>query len=182
MHKPSNFSFSYVDKMASSSSSLLPSTEDSEPCLSSWKSSIILYDGICIFCNSCVHFVKRFDVERKFGLLPLQSTQGQELMRSLGRNCDDLSSVVYIRALGRKSDNVLFQDKANVYVFEKSDAAIRVVEELFKVPPVIVSVICTVFPKRLRDCVYDLVARNRYSIMGKRSDCGCHAPSDVPSK
>ncbi len=167
--------------MASSSSSL-PSTTESEPCLSSLKSNIILYDGICNLCNSCVQFVRRFDGERKFGLLPLQSTQGQELMRSLGRNCDDLSSVVYIRVLERKSDEILFQDKASVQVFEKSDAAIRVVGELFKVPPVIVSALCTVFPKRLRDCAYDLVARNRYSIMGKRSDCGCHLPSDASSK
>ena len=168
--------------MASSSSSPLCSAKEGESTSILMKDHIILYDGICNFCNSCAQFVKRIDKDSKFSLFPLQSTQGQEFMQSVGRNCEDLSSVVYIHVPGRRSDGTELLNRSAVQVYEKSDAAIRVLGELFKVPPVLVSAICTIVPKRLRDCMYDLVARNRYSIMGKRTDCGCHPPGDASNK
>jgi len=138
------------------------------------RKNIILYDGVCNFCNSCVNTVVRFDAQRKFSFVPLQSDQGRELMVSLGRSNDDLSSVVYVRTRENSQPSA-----NNSEVFIKSDAAIHVIEELFHIPPVIISFLCAILPKGLRDGVYDLVARNRYSIMGKRPDCGCDAPNSL---
>ena len=138
------------------------------------RKNIILYDGVCNFCNSCVNTVARFDTHRKFSFVPLQSDQGRDLMVSLGRNNNDLSSVVYVRTMNNVQPSA---DKSEVFL--KSDAAIHVIEELFHIPSVIISVVCVVLPKGLRDGVYDLVARNRYSIMGKRADCGCSAPNSL---
>lgn len=146
------------------------------------KSNIILYDGVCNFCNSCMQYVRRYDKDGKFSLLPLQSKTGQELMKSIGKNGNDLSSVVYIRVYSIKPCEQLNENNLHdVEVFEKSDAAIHVIGVLFSVPQTIISIICTVLPKRLRDCVYDLVARNRYSIMGKRTDCGCDSKDSTQS-
>jgi predicted DCC family thiol-disulfide oxidoreductase YuxK len=129
--------------------------------------NVILYDGVCNFCNGCVNFVRRFDTGKKFTFAPLQSVEGKSIMESIDRGAEDLSSVVYIRR--RVNEGAVSEQE----VFDKSDAAIHVLEELFGLPKTLVSLVCTMVPKRLRDGVYNLVAYNRYRIMGKREDCGC---------
>ena len=139
------------------------------------RKNIILYDGVCNFCNSCVKTVARFDTKRKFSFVPLQSDQGRDFMCSLGRSNDDLSSVVYVRTM--RTAEPADGSAESIEVFIKSDAAVHVIEELFRIPPVLISFLCAILPRLLRDGVYDLVAKNRYSIMGKRTDCGCNAPN-----
>jgi predicted DCC family thiol-disulfide oxidoreductase YuxK len=107
------------------------------------------------------------DTGKKFTFAPLQSVEGKLIMEGIDRSVEDLSSVVYIRR--RVAEGAVSEQQ----VFDKSDAAIHVLEELFSLPKSLVTLVCTLIPKRLRDSVYDLVAYNRYRIMGKREDCGC---------
>jgi predicted DCC family thiol-disulfide oxidoreductase YuxK len=107
------------------------------------------------------------DTGKKFTFAPLQSVEGKSIMESIDRGVEDLSSVVYIRR--RVNDGAVSEQE----VFDKSDAAIHVLEELFNLPKPLVALVCALVPKRLRDSAYDLVAYNRYRIMGKREDCGC---------
>jgi predicted DCC family thiol-disulfide oxidoreductase YuxK len=134
--------------------------------------NIVLYDGMCNFCTSCANLVRKYDKDKKFTLAPLQSPEGKAIMRSINRSSDDLSSVVYVRRKVTSEDR-----EGNEVVFDKSDAAIHVCEELLGVPSVLVNAICNIIPKSFRDSVYDLVAKNRYRIMGKKEDCGCSTPA-----
>lgn len=122
---------------------------------------VILYDGVCNFCNKWVDTVLNIDKEKLFTFSALQSENGRSLLRAIGKSSDDLSSVIYIRSL----------DPVPEY-FTKSDAALKVAEDL-GIPSLLTVTASTIIPKTLRDNVYDMVASNRYRILGKREDCRC---------
>lgn len=138
------------------------------------RGNVILYDGLCNFCTGCVSLVRKYDTHNKFTTTPLQSAEGKELMKSIGRDSNDLASVVYVRTKLNDLEQVENQE-----VFLKSDAALRVVEELLGLPPVVVSIVSTVIPRVVRDGMYDFIASRRYRIMGKKEDCGCGSPPVV---
>lgn len=133
--------------------------------------NVILYDGLCNFCTGCVGLVSKYDTRKKFTVAPIQSIEGKELMQSIGRSTNDLASVVYVRTKRNEQNQIEKQD-----VFTKSDAALRIMEELLNLPPVFISVVGIVIPRVVRDGLYDFIAARRYRIMGKKEDCGCGSP------
>jgi predicted DCC family thiol-disulfide oxidoreductase YuxK len=60
-------------------------------------SNVILYDGVCNFCNTWVDIMLRLDNDKKFKFCALQSSKGRELLTKIGRNADDISTVVLIK-------------------------------------------------------------------------------------
>lgn len=127
-------------------------------------SKIILYDGVCNFCNKWVDLLLKLDKKKQFTFSALQSTRGKELLDKMGKDRSDISSVIYIQSLA--------EDK---YYF-KSDAALKVMEELglgYRFTSILVSFLA---PRFVRDVAYDAVATNRYKILGKRDDCRCSDP------
>ena len=114
---------------------------------------VILYDGVCIFCSRWVRFVIARDLECRFRFTPIQSDYGTRLAQALGIDPADPDTNAVIH--GGK-------------VFFKSDAALTVLSHLPRWGWVRV---LRFVPKRLRDAVYDLVARNRYRIFGKYEEC-----------
>lgn len=108
---------------------------------------IILYDGICLLCDAFVRFVIRNDKQDKFRFKTLQSSD-------LIENSERFDSVQLI-------------DKGKVY--SKSSAAIRILSQLnFWWRPII---LLLGFPKGFRDYIYSIVAKNRYKIFGRASEC-----------
>lgn len=128
--------------------------------------NVILFDGVCNFCNFWVDTVKRLDTDQKFHYTALQSKSGKRLLGQLGKQSDDLSTVVFIRKLYDTSND----KKSEVFI--KSDAALQVAAEL-GIPPQLINTVGLVFPKSFRDTIYDYVAKNRYNILGKRESCNC---------
>lgn len=125
--------------------------------------NVILFDGVCNFCNGWVDTVIRLDPAKKFKFAALQSVVGQEILQSLGKDSNDISSVVYIRSLDADS-------ATPPMAFFKSDAALQVAKDL-GVPSFLVSSLEIGFRRGLRDSFYDLVAENRYNLLGKRNSC-----------
>jgi predicted DCC family thiol-disulfide oxidoreductase YuxK len=126
--------------------------------------NIILYDGVCNFCNAWVDILLRLDSEKKFRFCALQSPKGKELLQAIGRNADDISSVVLIKSL----------DSKEAYV--KSDAVLKVAEQL-GVGLYMTSILGSMIPSFVRDGLYDTVANNRYKLLGKRDKCRCSDPT-----
>ena len=115
---------------------------------------VILYDGVCNFCNTWVDLMLRIDVKNKFYFSPLQGTTGKELLTSVGKDKDDISSVLLITAENE--------------CYEKSDCVLKVVSEL-GLPAKLASETATaLLPLEFRNSIYDMVAENRYNLMGKR--------------
>jgi predicted DCC family thiol-disulfide oxidoreductase YuxK len=60
-------------------------------------------------------------------------------------------------------------------VLQRSDAVIRIARAMRQPWPLLGRVLC-LLPRRLRDTLYDLVARNRYRWFGVRPACFVPSP------
>lgn len=122
--------------------------------MSNNEAHILLFDGVCNLCNSIVQFTIKRDSKEKFKFASLQSESGQALLKKFGLPTDDFDSFVFISG-----------DKC----FLKSTAGLHVLKELGGLWRLFYVFI--IFPRSLRDPVYDIIARARYKIFGKRDTC-----------
>jgi predicted DCC family thiol-disulfide oxidoreductase YuxK len=120
-------------------------------------SPVLLFDGVCNLCNSVVQFVLRHDKTGQIKFASQQSEFGTHLLQS--RRIQGMQSVVLI-----EGDTV----------YTHSDAALRLLHHL-PAPWRWLSSLKSV-PKALREPVYNLIARYRYTIFGKREACWLPRP------
>jgi predicted DCC family thiol-disulfide oxidoreductase YuxK len=119
--------------------------------------AIVLFDGVCNLCNGVVQFVITRDPQARFKFASQQSEAGLELLRL--HHLPEMTSVVLIR-----------DGKALL----KSDAVLEIARLL--PAPWAWAVVFKFVPRSVRDFVYDLVARSRYSIFGRRDACWLPTP------
>lgn len=118
------------------------------------KQTIIIFDGVCNFCNSSVIFIIKRDPNSHFLFTPLQSNSAKELIIKYKVNNYSIGSIILIK-----------DDK----YFLKSDAIFEIIKELtgywylFKV--------CKIIPLFIRDFFYNLISKNRYRFFGKKDSC-----------
>lgn len=115
---------------------------------------LILFDGVCNFCNASVDFVIQRDPEQKFMFGTLQSEPGQQILQMNHLDTQDFETFLYLE---------------NGKVFTKSTAALRVAKELTGGWPLLY--ICMSIPQIFRDRIYRFIRRRRYQWMGKRDSC-----------
>ncbi|MEQ9186393.1 MAG: DCC1-like thiol-disulfide oxidoreductase family protein [Cryomorphaceae bacterium] len=120
---------------------------------------VLLFDGVCNLCNSVIQFVIRNDKEEKLRFASLQSPFGINALNTHGLSADDLSTFIYIR-----KDKVHLRSTGFLYLCRDLGGAFRLFE------------VAWIIPRFVRDYVYDLVARSRYSMFGKRAEC--YVPSE----
>jgi predicted DCC family thiol-disulfide oxidoreductase YuxK len=118
------------------------------------NSGVILFDGVCNYCNWWVSRVLRYDKKKYFYFAPLQSEIGKRIFHSLKSERDILHSLVFI-------------DKGKI--FYRSDAAVMIARKLRFPHNLLYAGI--VIPRPVRNWVYDWIARNRYKWFGKRESC-----------
>jgi predicted DCC family thiol-disulfide oxidoreductase YuxK len=118
---------------------------------------IVLFDGVCNLCHGVVQFVIRHDPNARFRFASQQSEAGRALLES--HQLPEMTSVVLI---------------LNGRALLKSDAVLELARLL--PAPWTWAVAFKFVPMRLRDFVYDLVARSRYSIFGKKDACWLPTP------
>ena len=80
-------------------SSVRCSATDS-PSLSSNYDNVILYDGVCNFCNAWVDILLQIDTKKRFRFAALQSDTGKKCLEGVGKERDDISSVMLIKSRG----------------------------------------------------------------------------------
>jgi predicted DCC family thiol-disulfide oxidoreductase YuxK len=115
---------------------------------------VILFDGVCNFCNASINFIIQHDKKKVFRFAPLQSQAGQKLLQHYHLPTENFGSFLLI-------------EKGIVY--QKSTAALKVYSKLswfWKWTQ-----LGWLAPKFFRDAVYDLIARNRYKWFGKKETC-----------
>lgn len=122
--------------------------------------AIIFFDGVCSLCNAWIRFVIRWDKQKRFRFAPLQSAAAHKV---LGH---DFSH--------EKMDSIVLVDGAQKYM--KSDAILRIAKELGM--PLKIMYILRWLPLKLRNGIYDQVARSRYSLFGKRTNCQIPKPDE----
>ncbi|RRO17119.1 thiol-disulfide oxidoreductase DCC family protein [Flavobacteriaceae bacterium 14752] len=123
---------------------------------------IILFDGICNFCNDSVRFIMKRDKKDLYRYASLQSELGQKLTQERNINTDEVDSII------------LIQPSEAYYI--KSDAALEIAKNMSGLYPVLS--IFLVLPRGFRDFFYDLIAKNRYKWFGKKEICPMPLPEE----
>ena len=118
--------------------------------------SVILFDGVCNLCNASVNFVLKNDTKKHFVFASLQSDVAKQLLlhHKLKKNDNILDSIVLIN---------------NDTVHKKSTAALLIAKKL-RFPYSFLSVFL-IIPPFIRDFIYDIIAKYRYSWFGKKPTC-----------
>jgi len=114
---------------------------------------IVLFDGVCNFCNGAVNFIIRYDKAARFRFAPLQSEIGRKIreQHAIG---EDVDSIILIEG-----------DRA----FLRSDAAIRIASGLGGVFSLARAFL--ILPQGVRDWAYSRFAAYRYHLFGKKDVC-----------
>ena len=124
----------------------------------------ILFDGVCNMCNGLVQFIIKRDPKACFSFAALQSDSGRALLTLYGIPVTQTDTFVYI--CEKKS-------------YIKSTAALKVLKDLGGAWKFIYILI--IIPAPIRDFVYNLLARSRYKLFGKRDSCMMPTP-DIKSR
>lgn len=114
---------------------------------------IIFFDGICGLCNRFVDFVISRDHKKRFLFAPLQG-----------------KTAASFNIRSQTPDSMIF--KSNGWYYKKSTAALKILILLgggWKLLHIFF-----IFPRFLRDFIYDLIAKNRYKMFGT---VACRIPS-----
>ncbi|MBT3189012.1 MAG: thiol-disulfide oxidoreductase DCC family protein [Anaerolineae bacterium] len=120
---------------------------------------IVIFDGICNFCNGSVNFIIKRDPKGVFSFAPMQSEIAQELMQKHKIEKEELDTFLLFK---------------NGSVYDRSDAALEITRNLTGFWHLFQ--IFKILPKAIRDGLYNLFARNRYALFGKRDSCMIPTP------
>jgi predicted DCC family thiol-disulfide oxidoreductase YuxK len=115
---------------------------------------IILFDGICNMCCGIVQFIIKKDPGSKFKFAPLQSAAGQDLLKIARMPLHNFNTFVYFR---------------HGKMYTESTAALILLKEIGGKYSLFYGLM--IFPKLIRDTVYRLISKSRYTIWGKADQC-----------
>ncbi len=119
---------------------------------------IILFDGVCNLCNGFLQFVIKHDTKQQFSFASLQSDFAAKELPKRNLDPNTLKTVILIN---------------NEEVFTKSDAALQILRQLKGFGW---TAFLQIFPKFLRNGIYDIIAANRYKWFGKKDNCMVPSP------
>lgn len=123
------------------------------------ENPIVLFDGVCNFCNAVVNFLIQQDKKKVLRFAAMQSETGKKLLLQYHFPPDYLKSFVLIE---------------NGKAYTKSTAALRLYNHLpwyWKWIQAFWAV-----PKPLRDGVYGAISDKRYKWFGKKDQCMVPTP------
>ncbi|MBT2663575.1 thiol-disulfide oxidoreductase DCC family protein [Bacillus sp. ISL-45] len=120
---------------------------------------VILFDGVCNFCDASVQFILDRDDKELFRFASLQSDAGQELLKKHNVP-DDVDSMILIE---------------NGKVYYKSSAALRISRHLRGAWKLLY--VFMIVPAPIRNIVYDLIAKNRFKWFGQKDSCMLPPPN-----
>jgi predicted DCC family thiol-disulfide oxidoreductase YuxK len=126
---------------------------------------LVLFDGVCNFCNASVLKIIKKDTHNIFLFASLQSEIGQEITNHFNIDIKKIDSII------------LVESKTNYYI--KSTAALKIAKhfrgfwQLFQV--------LWLLPTSFRDFFYNYIAKNRYKWFGKKESCMIPTP-EIKSK
>lgn len=120
---------------------------------------IILFDGVCNFCNSVVNKIIAADHKNVFVFASLQSEIGEKIKTHIG--------------VQKEMDSILLYQPGIAY-YVKSDAVLHIAAQLQGKYRLLE--MGKVLPAFLRNSLYDYFAKNRYRWFGKQATCSVPTP------
>jgi len=120
---------------------------------------IVIFDGVCNFCNGAVNFIIKRDPDAKFVFTPMQSNLAKELTQ---KHVIDNVGI----------DTFLLIKNGRCYIW--SDAALEIAKDL--TGSWYLSLVFKIVPRTVRDFFYRVFARNRYVLFGRQDVCMVPTP------
>ena len=113
------------------------------------KERIVIFDGICGFCNKSLDVLMKLDEEKIFKYTSLQGK--------------------YVKGLDVEEglESIIFYEDGILYY--KSTAILKILRSLGGIW--VFSNMLYIIPRFLRDYIYDIIAKYRYKIFGKMDAC-----------
>ncbi|EAR01436.1 thiol-disulfide oxidoreductase DCC family protein [Maribacter sp. HTCC2170] len=124
------------------------------------KKKIVLFDGVCNLCNRSIQYIIKRDKKDVFRFATLQGDVGQRLVQERNIDISKVDSIILI--------------EPGVAYYTKSTAALKIGKSFGGVWKL--AIVLNLIPSKLRDIVYDWVARDRYSWYGKKDACMVPTP------
>jgi predicted DCC family thiol-disulfide oxidoreductase YuxK len=115
---------------------------------------IILFDGVCNLCSGFMRFIYKYDTKSIFKFAWIQDEKGIEILTWLNLPTDNYNTIILI-------------ERGTAYY--KSEAFLRIVRQLAF--PWQILMVGKLFPNVIRNWIYDIVAKNRYNLFGKKDHC-----------
>ena len=123
------------------------------------QETVLLYDGLCCLCNRTVHFLLKIDHLAVLQFAALQSTTAKSLLGQVDRSRPLPDGVVLIH---------------NGKIYTESSAALKSLQLIGGIWKLIAML--RFIPNFIRNPIYRIVARNRYTWFGKFESCPLPKP------
>lgn len=128
------------------------------------KPAVLAFDGDCLMCSRSIRLLAEEDPSESLRFTPLQSPKGTSMKKNLG-------------ATGERIDSILLESDGRI--FARSDAVLTSLEILgghwrF------LAMVAKCLPRRIRDGIYNAVAKNRHRIT--KGKPVCQLPSEALTK
>jgi predicted DCC family thiol-disulfide oxidoreductase YuxK len=120
---------------------------------------VMLYDGLCGFCDGTVRWLLRHDHGKRIYFAPQQPELAQAILARHGLQAAG-HTVYLLEHPGTDEERIL----------ERSDAILSALAMLGGAWKPFAALL-RLLPRGLRDALYDAMARNRYRIAGRRTEC-----------
>jgi predicted DCC family thiol-disulfide oxidoreductase YuxK len=120
---------------------------------------IVLYDGVCNFCNNSVQFIIRNEKNSKLQFASLQSELGQKILAEHGMATKSFDSIVFVH-----KDKLLLKSRAAFAISAYLKAPLSWLK------------VSSILPVFITDFFYSLIADNRYRWFGKTESCMLPTP------
>lgn len=133
-------------------------------------SKIVLFDGVCHFCDASVQFIIKRDHKRIFTFAPLQSSAGEKLIQQFNIP-PNIDSFILI---DRQQDPQIGRQIERQRVYDKSSAVLHVCKHLRGLWKLLY--IFIIIPKPIRDFCYEQFAKRRYKWFGRKESCMIPTP------
>jgi predicted DCC family thiol-disulfide oxidoreductase YuxK len=118
------------------------------------KQQIIIFDGVCNFCNGAVNLIIKRDPRCLFVFTPMQSDVARKLITEHQVDSVGADALLLIK---------------NGQCFVATNAVLEIAGDLTGGWPLLR--VFKVVPRILRDALYRVFARNRYRLFGRRPAC-----------
>jgi predicted DCC family thiol-disulfide oxidoreductase YuxK len=119
---------------------------------------VLMYDGVCGFCNGAVRTILRLDRHRTLRFAALDSDFGRAVINR-HPSLREVDTVVFVDNPGQAGERVSVRTAAGLRVADYLGGPWKLLR------------VAGVIPAPVRDWLYDRFARVRYRVFGKYSSC-----------
>ena len=115
---------------------------------------VLYYDAHCKLCNTWLNILRRIDKNNRINYSALQSKAGKILFEKYKFDYQNTDTVIF-----EKDSKIFLRSEAVIECISCINGFWNIVKVL------------RIIPLKIRDSVYDTIARNRYNWFGRTNSC-----------